>query len=579
MSEDGPGWHNVICRAWRNTPDEELARHLFDLVADVPAGWKGTLGLGLWGGLYGAFAGLLARLWGLRQGWTLGGAFWDVGELLPWGEVFPALAAGAVSGVAAALAVRLVLGRRLTWRHWLLRLGPGFWPARFFPLHTLALLVGFLGWVSIHLFTGLLLWAVLVLGIGRLRVNIGGQRRVLDWALLRDGFGRVREILRAARGVAGRPSRSHWPAYLVVFFLGLVVLGWVALRFALDAALWNTKTLWLYLGALAGLVLLLLFGPAIGLALLLAGAWLGSLAWGGLPVGPLVGLAGFSLVALMFGATGLLQATEERWRQSLFWFWWSSRPHPFELEAALRQAVSEQPAAHRVWAEALHILAERRARPGPVEAFVTLLSNDDWVERFVSRHVLMSLGGEAVPALGRLAEDKRSPHWATAVWLLQCIGQDTLDRLGGRTEGLLCARCLVRPAALHVHLYGPDLFYYGCRGCGQSREFVARPAEVVAVLDTRWEAERVERDGVLWVNALRMEAPFDFDRVLVTRAADEQVERFALQVGNDTDPARRRQYGRMRCTVREDCGASENSLRVLRSVFGRVEEENGKSET
>lgn len=48
-------------------------------------------------------------------------------------------------------------------------------------------------------------------------------------------------------------------------------------------------------------------------------------------------------------------------------------------------------------------------------------------------------------------------------------------------------------------------------------------------------------------------------------------ERFAVQVGNDTDPVRRPTYAQMRCLVSPECGLSENTMRILQRTFGRVE--------
>jgi hypothetical protein len=64
---------------------------------------------------------------------------------------------------------------------------------------------------------------------------------------------------------------------------------------------------------------------------------------------------------------------------------------------------------------------------------------------------------------------------------------------------------------------------------------------------------------------------FDFDRVEIIQATDEEVERFAMQVGNDTDPVRQPRYAQMHCLIAPDCRLSENSLRILRNFFGEVE--------
>jgi hypothetical protein len=59
--------------------------------------------------------------------------------------------------------------------------------------------------------------------------------------------------------------------------------------------------------------------------------------------------------------------------------------------------------------------------------------------------------------------------------------------------------------------------------------------------------------------------------VEIIQASDEDIERFAVQVGNDTDPLRQPRYRQLHCRIGLTCHLSENSLRVLQSVFGVVE--------
>ena len=82
--------------------------------------------------------------------------------------------------------------------------------------------------------------------------------------------------------------------------------------------------------------------------------------------------------------------------------------------------------------------------------------------------------------------------------------------------------------------------------------------------------ELVQQNSVLRVNWLSRRALFDFDEVEIIQATDEEVERFAVQVGNDTDPLRRSRYKWMRCVVRPPCRLSENTLRILGSIFAEV---------
>ena len=51
---------------------------------------------------------------------------------------------------------------------------------------------------------------------------------------------------------------------------------------------------------------------------------------------------------------------------------------------------------------------------------------------------------------------------------------------------------------------------------------------------------------------------------------DEEVERFAVQVGNDTDGSRRSRYQEMACIISPECQLSESATRVLDHIFGKV---------
>jgi hypothetical protein len=109
-----------------------------------------------------------------------------------------------------------------------------------------------------------------------------------------------------------------------------------------------------------------------------------------------------------------------------------------------------------------------------------------------------------------------------------------------------------------------------CRICGRSDKAKTDIREVVAVLDTEMSEELACADGVARVGYLKRDAPFDFDRVEIARAGDYEVERFCVQVGNDADSFRRGRYSKMRCVVASECRLSENTLRILRSMFGEV---------
>jgi hypothetical protein len=120
-------------------------------------------------------------------------------------------------------------------------------------------------------------------------------------------------------------------------------------------------------------------------------------------------------------------------------------------------------------------------------------------------------------------------------------------------------------------VWGLNFKRYGCRTCGQDQAVLDDVARIIVVLDAGWAGTQRQRQGILYVNWLQRRSLFDFGAVEIIEATDQDVERFAVQIGNDTDPLRRRRYPRMTCLIRSDCHLSENSLRILRRIFGRVE--------
>jgi hypothetical protein len=115
----------------------------------------------------------------------------------------------------------------------------------------------------------------------------------------------------------------------------------------------------------------------------------------------------------------------------------------------------------------------------------------------------------------------------------------------------------------------PKLYYYGCRACGQSREVLNLKRGVTAVLDNAGTVEQLPQAEELKVNWLHRRSLFDFDRVEIVQATDEEVERFAVSVGNDTDETRRVRYQGMECVISPACELSLNTQRILEYTFGK----------
>lgn len=165
---------------------------------------------------------------------------------------------------------------------------------------------------------------------------------------------------------------------------------------------------------------------------------------------------------------------------------------------------------------------------------------------------LVALGGEIVPSLLTVAQDNDDITSLVLVsQLLGNIAQDTTAKFKNRAASLLCQHCFVRYTEHKISLswINSSITYYGCRGCGHSRKFIRHNGEVVAVLNEVVKEKYHLQDSMLKVNWLFHRRVFDFDRVEIAQSEDEEVERFAVQLGNDMDKVRQSKYRQMRCTV------------------------------
>jgi hypothetical protein len=321
-------------------------------------------------------------------------------------------------------------------------------------------------------------------------------------------------------------------------------------------------------GILAGVA----FFDGVSLILLgwLAGFMLGSL------LGSLSRVWGFSSDRLTFA---------EAYACRVWYLWWRSRPFAAQVEAVLCQH-----AGGPLWSEAFRCLDEQLPRreagevtsvngkksssrrpkkpqrePVSAEALWGYLRQPDWIDRFVGRQALAGLGGEAIPHL--LVNIGTHSLGRAASWLTRSIGYETTQRLASQAHQLLCPICLTRCTPHPVKRPGLSVTYYGCRTCGQSRYFLACPQGVVAVLDNTWMEEYLYQDGLLRINWLAHRNLFDFDRVEVIWASDEEVERFAVQVGNDTDPIRQLRYRQIPYFMAAESRVSENTKRIMEYTF------------
>jgi hypothetical protein len=243
------------------------------------------------------------------------------------------------------------------------------------------------------------------------------------------------------------------------------------------------------------------------------------------------------------------------------------------VEAALQQACQNHNEAEDVWERRLRRLDKEKHKAIPVEQLIANLHHRHWLERFLARHVLLHRGGRAVAPLQSYLKNSRSGNRnKPAIWVLRSIGNETTLWFACAAKTLLCPDCVVRCSPIEIPLPSEDsLDYYGCRACGQAEEFTVWPGEVVVVLDKNMTQAQAEQGNQLRVNWLQRRELFDFDWIEIVQASDEDVERFTVQAGNDTDEVRQPRYKNMKCVIGPACELSENTIRILEHTFGHTE--------
>jgi hypothetical protein len=77
-----------------------------------------------------------------------------------------------------------------------------------------------------------------------------------------------------------------------------------------------------------------------------------------------------------------------------------------------------------------------------------------------------------------------------------------------------------------------------------------------------------QKMDLIRINWLIHRKVFDFDRIEIIQAEEEDIERFAVQIGNDTYEERRRAYKKMLCLVSPKCNLSKNMMWILKERIG-----------
>jgi hypothetical protein len=509
MAESDQNWRDILWREWRNSEDEEYARYLFRLLIKGPISWKTTLFIIVLGTFCGLAGGLLVGSISTFRAVQFG----TIPQEKDWSTtliIFVGL--GGLIGSGIGLVARLLLRHYFRW-------------SELFFISGVGIIFGLAFWVLSDLLAG---------AIVGLLASLGGKA-LMDW-----------------RGLDRSDFFNPLTAGLTIGFIIGPVSGAV---------------IGLVLGGIGGMIGGLLFAlfslPILVIVIMFFG------------LSKKIAKAFESLHEVASKYKGpsthlfehLLPYSHRSW-----YFWWQDLPGMIEVEMALREACATLPEARKPWAKVLRRLEEQKRQLDSVDKLIVGLRSDYWIARFTARYGLVVLGGQVVAPLQIIAQTKTDSLSESATKLIRNIAIETTARIAEQVAVLLCPYCLARCHAHQVHLiWQPDLSFYGCRVCSQSREFLEGINHVVAVLDAVWPEAQCQQNGALRVNWLQRRSLFDFDQIEIIQASDEEVEHFAVQVGNDTDPFRKSHYRQMQYTIAPECPLSENTRRILASTFGRVE--------
>jgi len=156
------------------------------------------------------------------------------------------------------------------------------------------------------------------------------------------------------------------------------------------------------------------------------------------------------------------------------------------------------------------------------------------------------------------------------------------EPLYGRS--LLCQACYARFRTKHVGPIGTSHegdpnervaypLVVTCRVCDKARSGVYGVDNVIAVLDQTMGPDCIRVGARLRLNWAKQRRLFDFDRVEIVNATDEDVETLCVLTANDTDGYRAPRYPTMTCFVHPGDAMSRTALNMLRSTFvGQVVE-------
>jgi|GEM_PF-4758334 len=115
-------------------------------------------------------------------------------------------------------------------------------------------------------------------------------------------------------------------------------------------------------------------------------------------------------------------------------------------------------------------------------------------------------------------------------------------------------------------------FTYGvCRSCRGSQHgmFVKK---CILMLDRSVSWKKLKKEDTFWVNGLQLDELCDFDALIVGVCSYEDIERFCIMIGNDSDDERVKKYRFIKYRLREGNTITEKGMTLLDRFFERGSE-------
>lgn len=194
-------------------------------------------------------------------------------------------------------------------------------------------------------------------------------------------------------------------------------------------------------------------------------------------------------------------------------------------------------------------------QPDSIEAARALLAAYDY--RFIS------------PLIRYLKMCRHSPYHYDIHQVLKSLDADAVKY----KDPMLCMTHLRRFARrrfisnFYPFQYSP---YVCCLECGKT---IAgkRVTTLIVALDEQLPSQTWRDEETIVVNWIKQDGLCDFDEVEIREVSEQDVNRFCLAIGNDTDRHRRKHYKRVTCRIYTD-SLNANTKQLLARAFGKIEQ-------